>query len=227
MTSDSIKRRIKALRERTTEKGCTEAEALAAAAKAAEMMRAHGLDDADLVMTEEGVSTRTPVASPKALLWPSIATCTNCMALVSERSSGREVTFFGRDPGPEVAVYLFDVCENAVKHEVAKFRAGEFYQRRRSAKTKRKAVDDFTLGLVQRLVVRLRQIFAETRSEGALAEASAYLDRRHPRTGSIKQKAAKTRFDEAANAGWKAGGNVTLAHGVNGGGDRKLIGGAA
>ncbi|MCZ7469030.1 DUF2786 domain-containing protein [Agrobacterium sp. O3.4] len=218
MTTDAIKRRIKALRERTTARGCTEAEAMEAAAKAAQLMRDHGLNASDLVMTEASIGTRTPVASPKALLWNTIATCANCRALVSERrmATGRDITFFGREPGPQIAAYLFEVCENAIKHELSKFRAGDFYQRRRSAKTKRKAVDDFTLGLVQRLAVRLRALFAQSKSGAALLEAEAYLDRRHPHTGTVKQKAHKPRFDEAEHAGWQAGERVNLSHGVDG-----------
>lgn len=225
--SEAIKKKINALLNRTTDRGCSEAEALAAAEKAAELMREHGLDEADLIMTELGAVTRTPTASPKALLWPTIATCTNCKALVSERrmTAGRDVIFFGRAPGPEIAVYLFDVCENAIKAKTAKFRAGDFYQRRRAAKTKRKAVDDFTLGLVQRLAARLRELFSDVRSDTALAEASTYLDRCHPHTGSVRQKAHKPHFEDATHAGWRAGGNVNLAHGVNGpAGERKLIG---
>lgn len=216
MTTDAIKRRIKALRDRTTARGCTEAEAMEAAAKAAQLMRDHGLDAADLVMTEASVETRTPVASTKALLWNTVASCANCKALVSERpTSGRDVTFFGREPGPQIAAYLFEVCDNAIKHELSKFRAGEFYRRRRAAKTKRKAVDDFTFGLVQRLATRLRALFAQSISSNALVEAEAYMDRLHPHTGSVKPKVRKTRFDEAERAGWRAGANVNLSHGVD------------
>ncbi|MBB3947245.1 hypothetical protein GGQ73_003211 [Rhizobium skierniewicense] len=229
MTNDSIKRRIKILRERTTSRGCTEAEAVEAAAKAAQLMRDHGIAVSDLVMTEATVATKTPVRSPKALLWNVVSSCTNCKAVVAENfNGGREVTFYGREPGPEIATYLFDVCENAIKHELAKFRSGDFYVRRRTAKTKRKAVEDFTFGLVQRLASRLRSLFAQTRSQTAMAEAEAYMDRLVPNTKTVNTKAHKARFDDAVNAGWKAGGNVNLSHGVDGS-DRgpRLIGGAA
>lgn len=228
MSNEAIKKLIKTLRERTTARGCTEAEAMEAAAKAAQLMAEHGLDDADLVMSSASAVTRTPTSSPRALIWSTIATCTNCQALVSERraSPGRDVVFFGREPGPQIALYLFEVCDNAIKHETAKFRASEFYRRRRSTKTKRKAVDDFTLGLVQRLASRVRELFRESRSSSALAQAQAYMDRLHPNTETIKQKAHKTHFDDAVNAGWRAGGQVNLAHGVDRpSGGPKLIGG--
>ncbi len=225
MSNDTVKNLIKALRERTTARGCTEAEAMEAAAKAARLMAEHGLDDIDLVMAQGTVATRSPTGSSKAMLWPTIATCTNCKALVSELASGRQLTFFGREPGPEIAVYLFDVCETAIKYETTIFRQGDFYRRRRTTKTRRKAVDDFTLGLVQRLSMRLRELFAPTRSETALADAEAYLDRCHPKTHSITQKARKAHFDQAVNAGWAAGGRVNLAHGVGTAAKPKLIGG--
>ena len=52
MTSQKIRDRIRALRDKTAARGCTEAEALAAAEKAAQLMRDHGVSEADIVMDE-------------------------------------------------------------------------------------------------------------------------------------------------------------------------------
>ncbi|MDR6102767.1 hypothetical protein QE369_002964 [Agrobacterium larrymoorei] len=228
MSNEVIKRRIKLLQERTTSRGFTEAEALEAAAKAAQLMNDHGIAASDLVMSAATVTTKTPIRSPKSLMWNTISSCTNCKALVAENpNGGREVSFYGREPGPQIATYLFDVCENAIKHELSKFRAGEFYRRRRAAKTKRKAVDDFTFGLVQRLGSRLRDLFADTRSQSALVEAEAYMGRLVPNTKTVNLKSHKPRFDDATNAGWIAGGKVNLSHGVDRSEEsRRLIEGA-
>ncbi|SCM75420.1 conserved hypothetical protein [uncultured Pleomorphomonas sp.] len=45
---EKLKAKIRALREMTSTRGCTEDEAMAAAAKAAELMREYGVSDVEL-----------------------------------------------------------------------------------------------------------------------------------------------------------------------------------
>lgn len=215
MNRETLKRRLKALRELTVGRGCTEAEAMAAAAKLAELMREHGVSEQDLDMGEAVAHTRSPLKPMRAKLWSTIAHCTNTAALISEREKGRAVTFYGREPGPEIATYLFDVCENAIRNETANFRPGEFYKRRRTAKTKRIAVEDFTSGLIVRLNGRLLQLFATTRNAAALETANAHRDRLAPGSRTLSLKPQKgSRFESAVQAGWDAGGRVHLSHGM-------------
>lgn len=226
MTREDIKRRLKALRERTVGRGCTEAEALVAAEKLAKLMSEYGLSDADLDFVDASVHTRWAWKPPTTRLWSTISICTNSALLVREKDKGRDVLFYGREPGPEIASYLLDVCQNAIRNETTKFRAGAFYQRRKAAKTKRAAVNDFQTGMIIRLCERLLHLFAESRSEDARSQALAHRDRLNPNAESMKVRPTKApRFDEAVNAGWTAGGGVNLVHGVGTGAVRKLIGG--
>ncbi|MBX8827494.1 hypothetical protein HBA93_17945 [Ochrobactrum sp. SFR4] len=80
---------------------------------------------------------------------------------------------------------------------------------------------------MRRLRVRLQQIFTETMSDDATLKSQSERNRRFPDTSSITLKSHKTRYDDAAGAGWRAGANVKLSHGVNGSQSTKLIGGAA
>lgn len=215
MSNDAIRNKIKSLLNRTVSRGCTEAEAMEAASKAAALMREHGLDQETLLMTEKGCLTKSASTSIRARLWPVIAFVTNTAAIISTvPTGGREVSFTGAEPWPDVAVYLFDVCNTVIDSETKKFRAGEFYRRRRSAKTKRQAVDDFTLGLVQRLRGRLLELFDETISEQGNFRAQQERNRRYPQSRSIKPKAHRARFNVAESAGWRAGADAHLSRGV-------------
>lgn len=227
MNRETLKRRLKALRDRTVARGCTEAEAMAAAEKMAELMREHAVSPDELDMGEAAAHTKWALKPAAARLWGMIATCTNTAVLFAAKAKGRDVIFYGREPGPEIAVYLFDVCENAVRNETARFRAGEFYKRRRSAKTKRLAVEDFQTGLIGRLNNRLLQLFGETLDKRAQAKALAYRDRLSPDAKSLSFKTPKNpRFESAVLEGWAAGGRVHLSHGMASNASAKEIGGS-
>lgn len=223
MDRETLRKRIAALSQRTTARGCTEAEAMEAAAKAAALLSEHNMSEDELDMAEEAAGVKTASNAPGAMLWPVIATCTNTAALSSRRDGGRIIIFIGREPGPVIAVYLLDVCENAVRSELSKFRKGEFYRRRRSDKTKRHASRDFTAGLSIRLRDRLLELFIDTCSENEMAKAKAERDRRFPHSVASKSYQHKPKFSEATTAGWRAGATVNLAHGVEGHSQPQLL----
>lgn len=216
MKRDALLKRIAALRSRTTAAGCTEAEALSAAAKAAELMREYEVETDQLGMAQEGVQVKTSPRSPASQLWSTIGACTNTASIFTRSQVRREVLFIGREPYPTIAVYLLEVCQNAIHNELKTFRKGEFYRRRRSPTTKRQAAEDFLQGLVMRLRRRLLDLFADRCDPTAAVAASEELDRRFPGSSTIRRPERKPRFDEAVANGWSAGGKVNLAHGVNG-----------
>lgn len=215
MTSQKIRDRIRLLREMTSARGCTEAEALAAAGKAAQLMRDHGLSEADIVMDEKR-SASGRGRSIRAKVWPVIAFCTNTAHIIKTSYGRSEVEFLGRAPGPEIAVYLREVCEGAIDRAVREFKDSTFYRRRRGLKSKRAAVADFTEGMVNRLRWRLVDTFADVRDAAARHDAEQALELRYPDAGVVTQVNAPLRHNEARFAGWKAGEKVALAHGVGG-----------
>lgn len=229
MTSDAIKRRIKALRALTTEKGCTEAEALAAAAKAAALMRDYGVSETDLIMDQRSVRRKSEGHSVRDDLWRRIADFTNCACILNFDGDKPVRTYVGQTPGPEVATYLYVVLDRAIDRAVAEFKAGVYYRRRRSTKTKRAAVHEFTYAMVLRLCVRLRELFAASISADAWNAASAALAERFPNSVAVVKRAhPKTGSTDAFYSGFAAGGGVALSHGVEAdAGGLKMIGGAA
>lgn len=207
--------RVKRLREMTASRGCTEAEALAAAEKAAQLMRDHGISEADITIDEASSRTRQAGHGQKARLWPAIAHCTNTAVIVI-RDAGTDVSFVGREPGPEIAVYLRDVCERAIDRELARFKATPAYRRKRSLTVKRQMAAAFVGGMVNRLIYRLLDIFGPTIRREDRDEAEQALMERYSGAVDLPKPKRELRHIGAAVAGFMAGNNVTLAHGVAG-----------
>ena len=215
MSSARIRQRILRLRELTQARGCTEAEALAAAEKAAQLMRDHGLSEADIVIDEQASASRQQGGGMKARLWPVIAYCTNTAVIVTSDASGATVVaFVGREPGPEIAVYLREICERAVDRELRLFKQTPIYRRQRKMSSKRETAAAFVAGMVHRLSTRLREVFGPSIDKAAREQAVVALDERYPSSHELARPKAPLGRESAAMAGFAAGNRVTLAHGV-------------
>lgn len=220
-----IRDRIRALRKMTAGRGCTEAEALAAAAKAAELMQKAGLTENDIELGDSEIRTKVRGHSVISRLWPVIAHCTNTSTIVLGDQYGNSSVFFvGREPGPEIAVYLWTICERAVNREVRTFKTSQFYRRRRALTTKRQAVQDFKTGMVERLTMRLLELFEPVINENDRAVAQSALVERFPDREVIAKRKTSTRFSAAAAEGWRAGNAVPLNRGVGGAADTVFLG---
>lgn len=148
-----LRETLAALRARTTDRGCTEAEALAAAEKASELLSKHGLDAAALEFEEcrMEIGRRTVVDA----LWPQVAIFCHCKAWYSGCGRSWDLVYFGRWSDVAVAEYLHALLERHVKAATREWQKGEEYRRRRSPKTKREATKAFQQGLVSGLKSKL------------------------------------------------------------------------
>lgn len=229
MKPDTVRKRIAALREMTAARGCTEAEALTAAAKAAELMREYGISESDLTIDQQSVRRKSAGHSARDDLWRKIAACTNTATIIHHEDDKPVRSFIGRDPGPEIAAYLYQVLDRAIDRAIFDFKAGSYYRRRRTLATKRRAVAEFTYFMVLRLCVRLSELFADTISAEARNAADVALTERFPHTTVITTRRRDTgKVTPAALDGLAAGDGVNLAHGVSGREETRLrIGGAS
>lgn len=207
--------KIRALTAKTVDAGCTEAEALAAAEKAAALMREHQISDAIVEMDQGTMGVKFNTKSPKAPLCSVIAYCTNCSSIHIRNGSAKSVIYVGYAPGPQIACYLHDVVHRAVDTATKDFRNGRFYRARRTDKTRRKAVEDFVDGMVRSLSRRLLDMFRETIIQNHRNKAKAALENLFPDTKTVSHKDRKTRFDEAGWQGHRAADRVNLARGVD------------
>lgn len=207
---EKLKAKIRALKEMTSARGCTEDEAMAAAAKAAELMREYGVSDVELETERAKAKSKTHGTSVRDKLVPVIQHVTNTVAVFGNN----EVEFFGLAPGPEIASYIWTVCNRALDRAIKIFKTGRLYKARRSDRTRREAVADFTDGMVTRLSRRLFELFGDTHSDQAVAKAKQAMAIAYPRTRSVSPAQAKGSFWDAHAEGWSAAGDVTLGHGV-------------
>lgn len=112
---DKLKTRIQALRAKTVANGCTEEEALAAAAKVADLLDRHDLSLSDVEMRQEHcrqavVETRRKQRQPIAYCVSAIAAYCDVKVWQEKDADGRICfVFFGLEPGIEMACYVYDV----------------------------------------------------------------------------------------------------------------------
>ncbi|MQP64732.1 DUF2786 domain-containing protein [Niveispirillum sp. SYP-B3756] len=214
---DSIRRRIRALRALTTENGCTEAEAMAAAAKVMALMAEYGLDQAaiDAPEWQEECAPTQGRSGPQDDLWLMIAHVCQCSAVFRHGVGPRQVIYLGRAPWPEVATYLHQVCFGVVERASAGFRAGLEYRRLRKPHTRAKARRSFTEGLVDRLAAKVldyaRRHLGPLNKAATLA-AHAEMGRRYRLQSSrpIKGAGLSRRARDFRAAGSAAGQTVSI-----------------
>ncbi|MBN2752590.1 MAG: DUF2786 domain-containing protein [Rhodospirillaceae bacterium] len=224
-----LRETIAALSTRTTERGCTEAEAMAAAAKVAELLSKHGLDPVALEF-EEGrieIGRRTVVDE----IWSNVATFCHCKLWYSGCGGRWTVVYFGRWNDVIVAEYLHALLERHVKAATREWQKTQEYRRRRSTKTKREATKAFQQGLVRALAGKLwdQQWRRTPKVEGGnhlalvlspLAAVEAEMERcRIDLSGKplAPVKGAGKRFDNEQWSGRAAARNIDINAAVNGG----------
>lgn len=223
---DTLRKRLAALRATANDRGATEAEAMAAAEKLAQIMRDHGLSDHDVEYEEVSVGLKTKRPTVRTGLLGVIAICTNSAATTKLHWGEPQVVFLGKAPGPQIAEYLHTICDRAIDRAVAEFKQSPEYTRRRTPVTRRAAIQDFTIGMVERLSHRLFLMFEGSINLDEMAKANQIRDARMPLTSTVKVPVKKVRFGSAAASGHSAGRNVQLAAAVNGGRPVRQIGGA-
>ena len=172
---DRLIGRIQALRAKTVDQGCTEAEALAAAEKVAELLDRYGLSLSELDLqrqTCEGaaVETSRKRAGPVDDCVPAIAAFFDCRAW-SEKGRGGTLryVFFGLPADVAAARYLYGLVELAFDTETAAFRAGPTYAAMPSG-LRRTATNSFGIGFARGIVAKLHTV--RTAREAALRGAT-------------------------------------------------------
>jgi hypothetical protein len=141
-----IRATIAALKAKTTANGCTEAEALAAAEKVAELLTRHGIAEEDLAFGEAGVdigSKRTPLTT----LFGAVALFCHCRGFLVRKGNRIVYTYFGRASDLLVAEYLHEVLGRHVKDAMKAFKARPEYRRRRKPHTRSSAERAFLTSL--------------------------------------------------------------------------------
>ena len=217
---DALKAKIAALRAKTAGAGCTEHEAAAAAALAAELMSRHGIDAAELEMTTATAAEKTEGKGWQGDLVGTICYCTNSAAMLTDGAWH----FVGREPGPEIAAYLRDLTVRAVESELRAFKERPLYRRKRKLSVKRDMAADFRGGMVTTLTRRLLEVFGPGIDKEQRRLAGEARDKMFGEGQQIDIRRRELKLGDGYFAGRQAGANIGLHHGVAGGDAPKLIG---
>lgn len=158
--------RIRGLRAKTTDQGCSEQEALAAAAKVAEMLERYGLSLSEIEFRKQtcegvGIDTGRRRHTHADRCVPAVADFCDCRHWSETSAQGTlRFVFFGLPADIEAVHYLYDVVAAAFDTETATFKRGALYRDTVGA-GKRAAVASFEIGLAQGIVAKLAKLKAE------------------------------------------------------------------
>jgi hypothetical protein len=157
---DKLKTRIQALRAKTIDNGCTEDEALSAAAKVAELLDRYDLSLTDVEIREAPCERREYETHRKKRIplddcIAAVANFCDCLAWREKDQAGESrYVFFGLRSDIEVAHYLTELIDAAVRFELGRYKTGTEYRRFRH-KERHMANASFALGMVASIADKL------------------------------------------------------------------------
>lgn len=157
---DKLRTRIQGLRAKTIDNGCTEGEALAAAAKVAELLDRHDLSLTDVEIREAPCERREYETHRKKRIplddcIGAIAEFCDCRVWREKNPAGEgRYVFFGLRSDIEVAHYLTELIDTAVRSELGRYKTSADYQRFRHQE-RHLANASFALGMVASIADKL------------------------------------------------------------------------
>jgi Protein of unknown function (DUF2786) len=157
---DKLKTRIQALRAKTIDNGCTEDEALSAAAKVAELLDRYDLSLTDVEMREAPCERRAYETHRKKRIplddcIGAVANFCDCRVWREKNQAGEtRYVFFGLRSDVEVANYLTELIDTAVRSELGRYKTSADYRRFRHQQ-RHLANASFALGMVASIADKL------------------------------------------------------------------------
>jgi len=175
ISKDGLAQKLRALQNMTVANGCTESEALVAAAKAAELLERYGLSLEELkaaapdqICDSDSVDCGRRHTHEAQFLAPKIAEFTKTKIWLSRTRTDVRLTFFGLKADVQIASYLFTVFRTAMETEWAIYWVSNKEEHHCHGKTVRKS---FLMGMIKRLNARLSALIEAAKSGPALSES--------------------------------------------------------
>ncbi len=163
---DKLRTRLQGLRAKTIDNGCTEGEALAAAAKVAELLDRYDLALSDVEIREapcerREYETRHRKRIPLDDCIGAIADFCDCRVWREKNAAGEgRYVFFGLPPDIEAAQYLTEVIDTAVRSELGRYKTSAGYRQFRHQE-RHVANASFALGMIASIADRLTAMKTE------------------------------------------------------------------
>lgn len=163
---ERVKAKIRALTEKTTDRGCTEAETMAALKKVGQLLEQYNLSMSEIELTEEPCIKKEYISIHR-----NRGALASCVVRLSQfcdlkvwtektyfRGTGLKYVFFGMESDVEMAIYLSGLIERAVEAEGYRFKNTKEY---RLARSKKAATTSFKHGMGIRLSNRFEEMISE------------------------------------------------------------------
>ena len=165
---DIIKRRIRALSEKTVNNGCTESEAMFAFKKIGELLTQYNLTMDEVSLRQEKCVTRMFATNAKKrnIIWDcfyGLQKMCGVKTWFSRERDGLVWSFFGLESDVAMAVYLCDIMQNVETSAVATFQHS--YQYRHYQGHRGVLTNNFKAGLGERINQRLCELARERERE--------------------------------------------------------------
>jgi hypothetical protein len=225
---DRLKTRIQGLRAKTIDNGCTEAEALLAAAKVAELLDRYDLSLTDVELRDAPCERRAYETYRKKRVplddcIGAIAKFCDCRVWREKNPAGEaRYVYFGLRSDVEVAHYLTELIDGAVRAELGRYKNSAEYRRFRH-QDRHVANGSFTLGMVASIADRLLSMKAErdavARSSGRdlvvlkTAVVDAELEKLNLNLRTVR-RASRMVSQTAYDAGGEAGATTAINPGI-------------
>lgn len=218
MNRKALIEKIKALLAKTVANGCTEAEAMAALAKAREMMAAYSVGEGDLAAGGEEVVREARTVSDRDKIRESLATAVGafcgCQAWIGAFET---VNFYGFEGDALFAHWLLDMLADFVARELAHYL--ERTWKPGTPRVRRTESNGFVVGCAGRIAYRLFELANGDKARMAIVEASM------KKAGIVladRRGGLRNADDKARRAGVLAGDGAQFNRPVNGEGVRLL-----
>ena len=211
------------MRAKTLENGCTEAEALLAAAKVAELIDRYDLSQSDVeiraAQCERGIyedsrNKRMPIGEAIG----AIAAFCNCRAW-REKSADKALryVFFGLPADIDAALYLAELIDHSVRSELGRFKISPAYTAFRHS-DRHLANASFALGMMGSIADKLTMMKADRKhgtGRNLFIVKNALVDAELQKLGlQMRETTSAPRMisSDAYEAGEAAGAAVAIAH---------------
>ena len=173
-----VKARIRALAAKTVDRGCSEAEALAAAAKVGELLDVYGLSMSEVELREEACIQRRigdQGTAGTALRWllPALLRFCECRGWTDGR---HEIVLYGLEPDVQMAEYLLHVIAAALRWEENRYRVGREYLEAARKHTPQSVLRSYRYGFGDRVSKRL-DAMSDVRQREQAAKREAAMGR--------------------------------------------------
>lgn len=227
--------RIRAIAARTTDNGCTEAEAMSAATILAKLLAEHGMSMSDAEIGEELCKTEYLDTGRKAahevrFSVVAIADLCDCKCWGEQRNGTRNIVYFGLPGDVESAVYLTSVIRASMDAELLGYmrRSAEL-----GSKVSRHDGHSFLMGMATRVSSRLgqmkgseRQHVASTTGRDLVAVKTSVVSKQFAALGMKLGGSRRSSYSPNRNAfgaGQAAGDRVGLHRGIGSGNTGPLL----